>query len=300
MHPIDHTPPDLRTLTDIVRYCASRFNEAGLVYGHGTDNAIDEAAALALHALHLPPDLPDPWWGAALIPAERDAVMARARRRIEERLPLPYITHEAWFAGLSFYVDPRVLIPRSPLAEFIDRGFAPWWAPEDVGRILEIGTGSGCIGIACAYACPQAEVAVTDNDADALEVASINVRRHGVEDHVTLVEADVYPTDDPGPWDVIITNPPYVDTAAMQALPPEYRHEPRRALAAGEDGLDVVRRILAGARERLTPQGVLVLEVGDSMWALEDAFPDLPWTWLDFEHGGHGVAVITRDDLRVP
>ncbi|MFW6380215.1 MAG: 50S ribosomal protein L3 N(5)-glutamine methyltransferase [Halorhodospira sp.] len=299
MEPIDHAPEGIETLRDIVRYAASRFNEAGLVFGHGTDNAIDEAAALALHALHLPADLPDPYWGARLTRGERAAVMARVRRRIEERLPLPYITHETYFAGLPFYVDQRVLVPRSPLAELIEAGFRPWLDPERVERVLEIGTGSGCIAVACAYAFPYARVDATDVDLDALDVAAINVHRHDLEDRVALVEADVYEgLPQQRRYQLIVTNPPYVDASAMAALPAEYRHEPRRALAAGEDGLTVVRRILHGAGKRLAEDGILVVEVGDAEDAVAEAFGELPLTWLELERGGYGVFLLTGEQLQ--
>lgn len=300
VHPIDHAPPELETLTDVVRYAASRFNEAGLVFGHGTDNALDEAAALALHALHLPADLPEVYWSSRLTAGEREAVMARARRRIEERLPLPYITHETYFAGLPFYVDRRVLVPRSPLAEGIEQGFAPWLEPERVERILEIGTGSGCIAVACAYAFPEAEVVAVDNDRDALDVAVINLRRHGLTDRVRLLQGDVYPSElaKQGPFQLIIANPPYVDAAAMEQLPPEYRHEPWPALAAGEDGLDVARRIVDGAVEHLAGDGLLALEVGGSAEALQAAYPEVPFIWLELERGGEGVALLTAEQVR--
>ncbi len=298
MEPIDHAPEGLETLRDIVRYAASRFNESGLVYGHGTDNAIDEAAALALHVLHLPADLPDLYWGARLTQAEREAVIARVRRRIEERLPLPYITHETFFAGLPFYVDRRVLVPRSPVAELIERGFQPWLEPDAVERVLEIGTGSGCIAVACAYAFPGAAIDATDIDADALEVAGINVHRHDLDERVALIHSDVYEGLPQRRYQLIVTNPPYVDAPAMAALPAEYRHEPHHALAAGEDGLDVVRRILGGAPDRLTDDGLLVIEVGDSEDAVAEAFGHLPLTWVELERGGFGVFLITAGQLR--
>ncbi len=299
MEPTDRAPEGLETLRDLVRYAASRFNEAGLVFGHGTDNAIDEAAALALHTLHLPTDLPDLYWGARLTRGEREAFMAVVHRRIEERLPLPYLTHETHFAGLPIYVDRRVLVPRSPLAEWIERGFAPWLDPEQVGEVLELGTGSGCIAIACAYAFPGARVDATDTDPEALEVAAYNVERHGLEGRVALVQADVFegvPAPERG-YQLIVSNPPYVDAAAMAELPPEYRHEPRSALAAGEDGLAVVRRILRGAPRYLAPGGLLVVEVGDTEAAVAAAFPELPLTWLAFERGGHGVFAVAAEEL---
>ncbi len=299
MEPIDHAPEELQTIRDLVRYGASRFNEGGLVFGHGTDNALDEAAALVLHVLHLPADLSEGYWDARLTRVEKEAIMARVRRRIEERLPLPYITHEAWFAGLPFYVDKRVLVPRSPMAEWIEQGFQPWLDPDAVDRVLDVGTGSGCIAIACAYAFPDARVDAVDNDGDALEVAAVNVQRHNVADRVTLIRSDLFegvPAE--ARYQLIISNPPYVDGEEMSNLPPEYRQEPRAALAAGEDGLDMVRRMLARAGDHLTEDGVLVVEVGYSAETLEQAFPDVSFLWLELERGGHGVFMFTRQQLQ--
>lgn len=298
MQDLDRVPAELKTLRDWIRWGASRFQEAGLSFGHGTDNALDEAAALVLHSLHLPMDLNVAFWDARLTPAESEAVLARIRRRIRERIPLAYLTHEAWFGGLAFYVDPRVLIPRSPLAELIEQGFQPWLDPNTVQRVLDVGTGSGCIAIACAYAFPQARVDAVDNSADALEVARINVHRHDVGDQVALYESDLLgalPAD--RRYDLIVSNPPYVDRARMDSLPPEYRHEPGDALAAGEDGMDCVRRLLVEARERLTDDGLLVVEVGATQSAMAAAYPDLPLTWLEFERGGEGVFLITAEEL---
>lgn len=295
--PIDRVPQGLETLCDMVRYVASRFNEAGLFYGHGTDNAIDEAAALALHSLCLDADIPDLYWGARLTVSEREAIMALARKRIEQRIPLPYLTNQIHFAGLPFYVDQRVLIPRSPLAELIEQGLQPWIEPYSVERVLEIGTGSGCIAIACAYLFSQAKVDATDTSQDALEVAAINVRRHNLEGRVELYRADVFEGLPERRYQVIITNPPYVDQQEMAVLPAEYQHEPYKALAGGADGLDIVRRILAGAADRLTPEGILVVEVGNSEAAVLDTFPDLPAVWVELERGGRGVFVITAENL---
>lgn len=299
MHePVDQPPAGIVTLRDIVRFAASRFNEAGLHFGHGTDNAIDEAAALALHALSLPPELPDLYWGSRLTRRERIAVMALVRRRIEERIPLPYLTGEIHFAGLPFHVDRRVLIPRSPIAELIEAGFGPWLEPAAVERILEIGTGSGCIAIACAYAFPEAHIDAVDNCSAALEVAALNRHRHGLQQRVDLICSDLFEAVPEGAaYQLIVSNPPYVDAAAMAALPPEYHHEPHAALAAGADGLDVVRRLLAEAPRRLSHDGLLVIEVGDSERALQAAFPGLPAVWVEFERGGHGVFVIPGEDL---
>lgn len=288
----------LRTLHDYVRWGASRFREAGLVYGHGTDNALDEAAALVLHTLHLSPTIPEPYWQARVTRTEGEAILARMQRRIDERLPVPYLTHEGWFAGLPFYVDTRVLVPRSPIAELIESGFTPWLAPDAVEHVLDLGTGSGCIAIACALAFEDAAVDASDLSDDALEVARINISRYGLERRVHPVRADVFEGLPAGRrYDLIVANPPYVDAADMDRLPPEYRHEPSEGLAAGDDGLDVVRRVLAGAPERLTDGGLLVVEVGNSAPAVEAAWPQVPFTWLEFERGGHGVFALTAAEV---
>ncbi|KAB7627841.1 50S ribosomal protein L3 N(5)-glutamine methyltransferase [Alkalilimnicola sp. S0819] len=299
MDALQQLPEELLTLRDWIRWSASRFNQAGLVFGHGTDNALDEAAALALHTLHLPLDLHPQYWEARLTRPEAEALFARVRRRIEERLPLSYLIHEAWFCGLSFYVDERVLVPRSPIAELIEQGFQPWLDPQRVERVLDIGTGSACIAIACAHAFPQAEVDAVDISADALEVARINVERHGLQAQVQLHQGDIYqglPAE--RRYDLIVSNPPYVDAEDMAVLAEEFRREPELGLASGDDGLDCARRILAGAAERLTEHGVLVLEVGNSMPALEAAYPRLAFTWLEFERGGDGVCVLSAEQLR--
>lgn len=292
-------PPELVSLRDFVRWAASRFQEAELVFGHGTDNAIDEAAALVLHTLHLPMDLSAAWWESRVTAEEGQAIFERVRRRIDERLPLPYITGEAWFCGLPFFVDERVLVPRSPIAESIRAGFAPWLNPDRVERVLDLCTGSGCIAIACAYAFPDAEVDAVELSAEALEVAAINVERHRLDERVSLYRSDLFealPVQ--ARYQLIVSNPPYVDARDMSGLPPEYRAEPRLALAAGEDGLDIVRRILRDAPRYLADDGVLAVEVGNSAPALEAAFPELPFVWLEFEHGEGEVFLLTAAELR--
>lgn len=289
----------LRTLRDWVRWGASRCRRADLVYGHGTDNAIDEVAALMLYAIDLAPTIPEPYWDARLTAAELARFCALLDRRIHERLPLPYLVGEAWFCGLAFDVDQRVLIPRSPIAELIESGFAPWVDADAVTRVLDLGTGSGCIAIATALACPAAHVDAVDIDADALAVATRNRDRYQLGDRLTLWEGDLYAPLPPGRrYALIVSNPPYVDAEEMTTLPDEYRHEPRHALAAGDDGLDLVRGILAGAVDRLTDDGVLVVEVGNSAPAVEAAWPTLPLQWLEFERGGDAVFLITAAELR--
>ncbi|WP_018175491.1 MULTISPECIES: 50S ribosomal protein L3 N(5)-glutamine methyltransferase [unclassified Thioalkalivibrio] len=288
----------LRTLRDFIRFGASQFRAAGLSFGHGTDNAFDEAAWLVLHTLHLPLDLPESWWSSNLSEAERTRVIAVLRTRIETRKPAAYLTGEAWFAGLPFFVDEHVLVPRSPLAELIAVGFEPWIEADSVERVLDLCTGGGCIGIATALALPQAQVDLSDVSEPALAIAARNIERHGVGDRVQVRHSDVFDalgTEDR--YDLIVSNPPYVDARDMAELPQEYRHEPELGLAAGEDGLDIVRRILADARRHLTEDGALIVEVGNSQPAVEEAFPDLPLIWLEFESGGHGVFLAYARDL---
>ncbi|MDX1609472.1 MAG: 50S ribosomal protein L3 N(5)-glutamine methyltransferase [Halofilum sp. (in: g-proteobacteria)] len=290
----DPVPGDLRQLVDRVE---QRLHAAALAHGHGAAHARDEAAWLVLEALgRSPVEAVDP--ARPVTPVERAAVGRLLARRIEERRPLAYLTGRAWFAGLEFEVDERVLVPRSPLAEPIAERFRPWLPERPLGRILEIGTGSGCIAVACALAFPEARIDATDIDAGALELASRNVERHGVGGRVELFRADVYrglPAH--RRYDLIVSNPPYVDAAAMAALPAEYRHEPPTALAAGTDGLDVVERIVDGARARLTPDGLLVVEVGRGGPALERRYPRTPFTWLELAADEVDVFVLPAADL---
>ena len=289
----------LQSVGDYIRWAASRFQAAGLHYGHGTDNALDEAAALVLGVLRLPPDLHAAYLVCRLTPQERRCLVDAIEERITQRRPVPYILGEAWFCGLSFEIDERVLIPRSPIAELIEQGFAPWVDAERVQRVVDVGTGSGCIAIACALALPQARVDALDIESAAVSLTAHNAARHGVSGQVHAQRSDLLEALPQTPdIDLIVTNPPYVDARAMLALPPEYAHEPRAALAAGADGMDAMRRLLPQAAQRLTASGVLVGEVGHGAAAFERAFPELPVTWVELERGGAGVFVVEAATLR--
>ena len=289
--------PELTTLRDWVRWGASRFNAAGLYFGHGTDNALDEALALLLHALHLDHALPADYLDACVTAEEASAIAALYQRRIDERIPAAYLTGKASFAGLEFLIDRSVLIPRSPIAELIGEGFAPWLDAGHVGSVLDLCCGSGCIGIACAYAFPQALVDLADISSEALDVAVRNVELHALEARVRTLKSDVYRGLDGERYDLIVSNPPYVSSAEMMALPEEYRHEPVLALAAGDDGMDVVSRMLVEAADYLRPGGIMVVEVGASAELLMARYPNVPFLWLDFEHGGDGVFLLTVEQL---
>lgn len=289
---------ELHTVQDFIRWGASRFNEAELFYGHGTDNAIDEAVTLVLHALHLPHGLTPELMSARLTRQERSDVVDLLARRISKRLPAPYLTHEAWFAGMSFYVDERVLIPRSPIAELVEEGFEPWLGGRPVNRILDLGTGSGCIAVACAQAFPEAVVDAVDASEDALAVARINVARYGLGHRVQVIQSDLFASLRDQAYDLIVTNPPYVSYGEYNTLPQEYHHEPQAGLVGGEDGLDCVMLILKQAIDYLTPGGILVMEVGHSRPALTRRLPRAPFTWPEFRHGGEGVLILTGEQLR--
>ncbi len=297
MDSLEEVTDRLQTLRDLVRFGATTFNSHELFFGHGTDNAVDEAWALATHVLHLPPEEAAEYLDARLTRSEITAVYDLYRARVETRKPAAYLTQEAWFAGLSFYVDERVLVPRSPIAELIGAGFSPWVDAASVGRVLDLCCGSGCIGIAAAHALPAARVDLADVDPGALEVARINVGRHGLGERVSVVASDLFSGLSGRTYDLILCNPPYVGTAEYAGLPPEYGHEPRIGLLSGEQGMDHPLAVLAGAAQHLSPGGVLVLEVGASRPALEAALPRLEATWIAFEHGGEGVAVIERRAL---
>ncbi|MGA7537143.1 MAG: 50S ribosomal protein L3 N(5)-glutamine methyltransferase [Steroidobacteraceae bacterium] len=286
-----------RTVLELIERGARRLQRAGVFFGHGTANARDESAALVLHALRLPHCPDQAIYRRRVGRREGEHVRALITRRIEERIPAVYLTGETSFAGLPFHVDPRVLIPRSPIAELIERGFAPWIDARRARRILDLGTGSGCIAIACAKALPRARVDALDISPEALEVAAINVRRHRVGRRVRLVRSDHFSALRGERYDIIVANPPYVGRREMSRLPPEYRHEPPRALAAGRDGLDSVRVILRQAGGHLRPGGLLIVEVGNTEAAVRRAFKRLPFLWLQFERGGGGVFLLSAEQL---
>ncbi|MBE0483799.1 MAG: 50S ribosomal protein L3 N(5)-glutamine methyltransferase [Bacterioplanes sp.] len=288
---------ELRTVQDLLRWSASRLAEADVYFGHGTENPWDEAAWLIAHAVHLPWAMLPEWHEAALTHTEREQIIELMRLRIEERVPAPYLIGEAWFCGKPYVVDERVLIPRSPIAEMIQQRFAPWWQGQEAPqRILDLCTGSGCIGIACAHEFEQAQVELLDISFDALAVAEENIEQHRVDDRVLALQSDLLSAAS-GRYDLIVSNPPYVDADDMACLPEEYLHEPELALAAGDDGLDLVHRLLKDARQYLTDEGLLVVEVGNSWPALAAQYPQLPFVWPEFEHGGHGVFVLQARDL---
>jgi ribosomal protein L3 glutamine methyltransferase len=285
------------TVRALVGASARRLARAKVFFGHGTDNARDEAAALVWHALQLPYPATAQALARRVGVRERERVHALLERRIRERVPAAYLIGRARFAGLSFHVDARVLIPRSPLAELIERGFAPWIDAARVRRVLDVGTGSGCIAIACARAFPRARVDALDVSAAALEVARSNVRLHRLARRVRLLKSDHFGALGRQTYDIIVSNPPYVGARELRALPAEYRHEPRVALAAGRGGLDSIRIILSDAARHLRPRGILVVEAGNTEVAVRRAFGSLPFTWLSFERGGGGVFLLTAEQL---
>lgn len=286
------------TLRDVLRHAVTRFNTEPLYFGHGSDNAFDEAAYLLLHTLRLPLDRLEPFLDARLTEQEITALLALIERRAKDRVPVAYLTNEALLGEYRFYVDERVIVPRSFLAELIPEQFQPWVTdPDQVTNVLELCTGSGCLAIMLADAFPNAQIDAVDLSTDALEVAKKNVADYERQDLITLYHSDLYDKLPKKKYDLIVTNPPYVNTASMAKLPAEYRAEPQIALAGGDDGMDLVRRIVAGAKERLTPRGVLVVEIGNEFAFAEAAFADLELTWLSTSAGDEAVFLLTADQL---
>ncbi len=288
---------ELLTVHDWLRFAVSKLNQAGVYLGHGTDNPWDEAASLLSYVLHLPPMTDEKLFPVRLTRSERQAYITLLQQRIEQRMPVAYLTKQAYFAGLAFYVDERVLVPRSPIAELIAQKFIRQLNGKTPQHILDLCTGSGCIAIACAYAFEDAEVDAVDISEDALEVAQYNIEQHGLEHRVFPILSDGYQALAGAQYDLIVTNPPYVDAEDMADLPEEYLHEPELGLASGADGLALTRRILREASAHLTDDGVLVCEVGNSMVQLQQDFPDVAFNWLEFEHGGIGVFTVTKAEL---
>jgi ribosomal protein L3 glutamine methyltransferase len=293
------TSNNFSTLRDLLRYGVTRFNTAGLFFGHGSSNAFDEAAYLMLHTLKLPLDKLEPFLDARLLPEEIDALLNVIERRATERVPAAYITNEAWLGDYRFYVDERVIVPRSFIAELIPDLFSPWVSdPESVMNVLELCTGSGCLPIMLADAFPNAHVDAVDISADALAVARRNVEEYELQDRISLIESDLYTQVPKKKYDLIVTNPPYVNAGSMGKLPQEYRHEPQIALAGGTDGMDLVRKIVAGAAQRLTKNGVLIVEIGNEREHTEAAFPELELTWLSTSAGDDMMFLLTADQLK--
>jgi ribosomal protein L3 glutamine methyltransferase len=296
-------PEQLITIADYIRYSFSSFNKELVFFGHGTDNSWDEAVSLVLQVLDLPWDFDKELWSCRLTTKECQGILEALDKRINKRIPLPYITQKAWFCDYEFYVDERVLIPRSPIAELIQNNFTPWAdfeleAPE---FILDLCTGSGCIGIACALAYEDADVDLIDISEDALQVANKNIMTYELQNRVRTIQSDGFQAlnqEYKGRYKLIVSNPPYVDKADFSSMPEEFKSEPELGLVSGDDGLYLVRQILSQAENFLRDDGLLVVEVGNSWVALEDAYPDFPFTWIDFEFGGHGVFVIRADELK--
>lgn len=288
----------LITLRDVVRFVVSRFNEAELFFGHGTNNAFDEAVHLALHVLHLPPDTLELFYDARLSDAERGEILHLAARRVDEKIPLAYLINRAWLGDFSFYVDPRVIVPRSFIAELLRDGLEPWLAePANIRSALDLCTGSGCLAILLAHTFENAHIDAVDISDAALAVAKHNVDAYNLTDRIDLIESDLFDALDGKRYDLIISNPPYVDEAAMQSLPVEYRHEPHLALAGGTDGIALVRRIINRARLKLHRGGILIVEIGHNRAAIEAAFPELEFTWLPTSAGDDFVFLVEYENL---
>lgn len=288
----------LTSIRDYIRWGASHLDREKVFLGHGTATPLDEAAALVLHTLHQPYQLAESYFDCTLTLGERREVLDILRRRVRERKPSAYLTHEAIFAGLSFYVDERVLVPRSPIAELIEQRFEPWVDESQVFNILDLCTGSACIAIACAYAFPEADVDAVDLSADALIVAEINVEKHDMQDQVILHQSDLFSAVPKKPYDIIVSNPPYVSLDEWESLPPEFHQEPAMGFKGGVTGLDLVIRILAQAQDYLADEGILVVEVGATAETLQETFPQIPFYWLDFERGGDGVFLLRAEQVK--
>jgi ribosomal protein L3 glutamine methyltransferase len=288
----------LKTVRDCLRFAVSRFNEAELFFGHGSHNAFDEAAYLILHTLNLPLDRLDPFLDARLTQSELYDVLDIIERRTEQRIPAAYLTNQAWLGDLSFYVDERVIVPRSFIAELLREQLSPWISDaENVSNVLDICTGSGCLAILAAHAFPNAHVDAADLSVDALDVAQYNVTDYDLEDRISLIESDMFANLKGRKYDLIISNPPYVDALSVAALPQEYKYEPEQALGSGPDGLSATRNILEHAKKHLTDKGILIVEIGHNRDVLEEAFPNLPFTWLDVSAGDEFVFMLHRNDL---
>lgn len=294
----DQAKSQLSTVRDLLRFAVSRFNEARLFFGHGTQNAYDEAAYLILHTLHLPLDTLEPFLDARLTSEELESVLNILQRRVQERIPSAYLTHEAWLGDFNFYVDERVIVPRSFIAELLREQLSPWVEdPETVTSALDMCTGSGCLAILMAHAFPNADIDAADISPDALEVARRNVADYGLEEQIRLVQSDLFSNLGNQRYDVIISNPPYVNAPSVEALPPEYLHEPKLALGSGEDGLDATRIILREAPRHLNPGGILVVEIGHNRDAVEMAFPELSFNWLETSAGNEFVFLLRREQM---
>ncbi len=289
---------ELMTVRDVLRWGISQFNQSEIFYGHGTDNAWDEALQLVLYSLHLPLDVDKELLDCRLTHIERRQIISMFEQRIVSRVPAAYLTHHAWFAGLEFYVDERVLIPRSPLAEVIESHFEPWLAAGDIETVLDLCCGSACIAIAVAKHLPHAQVDAIDLSGQAIEVAAINVKHHEVQSQVSLIQSDLLLDVPPKKYDVIISNPPYVDAEDMASLPAEYLHEPGIGLTAGQDGLQIVDRLLRQASDYLSEDGILLVEVGNTQLALTEKYPQVPFMWLEFTRGGDGVFLLTAQQVK--